>query len=240
MNTLINYDVPQWISTSFLLFFPIVIILITLLVKKSAPNDEQSRILWTVLGFCVLYLGYVTLCSFNGLFNRVSLPPSVLLYTTFPLAIFLFGVVINLKVYKTLVEKALLQDLIRVHIFRLIGVFFILLAFHDALPKPFALIAGLGDMITAITSLFVAKAVENQKPYARKLTYIWNTFGLLDILFTAIMANILTKISIDTGAMGVDTLAKFPFCYIPAFAPPTIIFLHFTVYKKLKLFFPNK
>jgi hypothetical protein len=47
------------------------------------------------------------------------------------------------------------------------------------------------------------------------------------------MANVLTKISIDTGAMGVDTLAKFPFCFIPAFAPPTIIFLHVSIYKKL-------
>jgi hypothetical protein len=230
---MITYNFPQWIATLFTVVFPIAVILIAFLAKKTAPIGNQNRVFYAVLGFYILYLGYVGLCSFNGLFDRVSLPPMVLIYTTFPLAMFLFGVVINLKIYKTTLDNALLQDLVRVHIFRLLGVFFVLLAVHDALPKPFALIAGLGDMITAVTSIFVAKAIENKKSYAKKLTYIWNTFGLLDILFTAIMANVLTKISIDTGAMGVDTLAKFPFCFIPAFAPPTIIFLHVSIYKKL-------
>jgi hypothetical protein len=230
---MITYNFPQWIATVFTVVFPIAVILIAFLAKKSAVIGNKSRAFYAVLGFYMLYLGYVTLCSLNGLFDRVFLPPLVLLYTTFPLALFLFGVVINLKIYKTSLENVGVQDLVRVHIFRLLGVFFVLLAFHDALPKPFALIAGLGDMITAITSIFVAKAIENKAVYAKKLTYIWNTFGLLDILFTAIMANVLTKISIDTGAMGVDTLAKFPFCFIPAFAPPTIIFLHVAIYKKL-------
>jgi hypothetical protein len=231
---MITYNFPQWIATVFTVVFPIAVILIAFLAKKSAVIGNKSRAFYAVLGFYMLYLGYVTLCSLNGLFDRVFLPPLVLLYTTFPLALFLFGVVINLKIYKTSLENVGVQDLVRVHIFRLLGVFFVLLAFHDALPKPFALIAGLGDMITAITSIFVAKAIESKAAYAKKLTYVWNTFGLLDILFTAIMANVLTKISIDTGAMGVDTLAKFPFCFIPAFAPPTIIFLHFSIYKKLR------
>ncbi|NJN34210.1 MAG: hypothetical protein HC817_08150 [Saprospiraceae bacterium] len=210
--------------------FPVAVISVALWLKKCRCGQAKSTF-FTVFGFFILYLGYATWCSFTGLFSAVSLPPSVLLYTTFPLALLLFGVVINLESYKMLLEKAALSDLVRVHIFRLIGVFFVILAFHNALPKSFALIAGLGDMITAITSLFVAKAIENKKSYARKLTYVWNTFGLIDIIFTAVMANVLTKISIDTGAMGVDSLAQFPFFFIPAFAPPTIIFLHVTILK---------
>ena len=230
---MITYNLPQWIATLFTFVFPIAVVLVALLAKKSAVIGNKTRAFYAVLGFFMLYLGYVSLCSFNGLFDRVFLPPTVLLYGTLPLALFLFGVVFNSKIYKTSLENVALQDLVRVHIFRLLGVFFILLAFHDALPKPFALIAGLGDMITAVTSIFIAKAIENKANYAKKLTFVWNTFGLLDIIFTAIMANVLTKISIDTGAMGVDTLAKFPFCFIPAFAPPTIIFLHVSIYKKL-------
>ncbi len=124
----------------------------------------------------------------------------------------------------------------RLHIFRVIGVFFVLLALHDALPKPFALIAGIGDVLTAISSVFVAKAIQDKKSYAKKLTYIWNIFGTVDILYTAIAANVLTKISIETGALGVDTLAVFPFCIIPAFAPPTILLLHWSIFKKLQNF----
>ncbi len=230
---MITYNLPQWIATSFLIVFPFAIFLIALLVKKSAPIGKENRLFYTVLGFYVLYLGYIATCSFNGLFDKVFLPPMVLLYGTFPLALFLFTVVINLKIYKTVLENTLLQDLVRVHIFRLVGVFFILLAVHDALPKWFAVIAGAGDMITAILSVFVANALENKRKNAQKWALAWNIFGTIDILFTAITANILAKISIETGAQGVDALAQFPFCFIPAFAPPTIIFLHVAVYKKL-------
>jgi hypothetical protein len=110
----------------------------------------------------------------------------------------------------------------------------VILALYNTLPKPFGLIAGIGDMLTALSSVFVAGAIKRNKPYAPKLTYIWNIFGTVDILFTAIAANVLTKLSIDTSVMGVDTLARFPFCIIPAFAPPTILFLHWSIFIKLK------
>jgi hypothetical protein len=148
--------------------------------------------------------------------------------------IFLFTVVIRSTSYKTILESLALEDLVKIHIFRLVGVFFILLAYYETLPKFFAIIAGFGDMITAITSIFVVRAIRGNKPYAKRLVYIWNTFGLADILFTALSSLILTKISIDTGAMGVEALAHFPFCYIPAFAPPTIVFSHIAIYQKLK------
>jgi hypothetical protein len=87
-----------------------------------------------------------------------------------------------------------------------------------------------------LSSLFVAHAIIQNKTYARRLTYVWNIVGTIDILFTAIAANVLTKISVETGAMGVDVLATFPYCIIPAFAPPAILFLHWTIFKKLKEF----
>jgi hypothetical protein len=237
MNQLANYPTPQWMAIAFLLVFPYAVFSVAFLARKHAPTAQENKVFYTILGFYALYLIYVSVGSFNGLFDRESFPPMILLYSTVPLAFFLFLVVIKMPIFQQILEKATLPDLVRVHFFRLIGVFFVLLAFHDALPKPFALLAGLGDMTTAITSIFVAKAIENKKPYARKLTYAWNTFGLVDIILTAVLANVLTKISIDTGAMGVDSLAKFPFCWIPAFAPPTIIFLHVMVYRKLKTWF---
>ncbi len=234
MNNLIPYFTPQWISILFLIVIPIPIILIAFLAQKGASENLKNTVFYSVLGFLAIYFSLVSIGSLNGLFNTVSLPPTVLLYTTFPYAIFLFGIVYNLKIYKNIFQNLQLEDLVGIHIFRLIGVFFILLAYHDALPNYFALIAGLGDMITAITSIFVVKAIRDKKPYSQKLTFLWNTFGLIDILFTATAANVLTKISMDTGAMGVDALAAFPFCLIPAFAPPTIIFLHVAIYQKIK------
>jgi len=234
MNTLTQYFVPEWIGVLFLTVIFIPTIMIGLMVKKAAPAGSKSNVFYAIIGFFALYFTYVTIASFNDMFVKVFLPPIVLLYCTFPLAVFLFTVVINLKIYKILLENLKLEDLVRVHIFRLIGVFFVLLAYQKALPGFFALVAGFGDIITAITSVFVVNAISNKKPFAKKLTFIWNVFGFIDILFTAVTAIVLTKISIDTGAMGVDTLAQFPFCFIPAFAPPVIIFLHIAIFKKIR------
>lgn len=234
MNPLIEYVLPQWISILFLVVIPIPVVMIALLARKGAPEAKKKAVFFGVLGFFILYFTYVIAGSFNGLFAKVFFPPIILLFTTFPLKLFLFAVIFNLAIYKVILKNSTLADLVSVHGFRLIGVFFLLLAFHDTLPKPFALIAGCGDMLTAITSVFLARAIRTKKTYSRKLTYFWNTFGLLDIIFTAVSAIVLTKLSIDTGSIGVDVLAQFPFCLIPAFAPPTIIFLHVAVYKKLK------
>ncbi len=231
-----HFDLPQWISILFLIVIPAPIILVALLAKKGAPNDKKTKVFYTVLFFFIAYFIYVSIGSFNGLFNKVFFPPIILLFTTFPLKLFLFTVVINLAIYKLILQNLKLEDLVKVHIFRLIGVFFLILAYYKTLPTFFAVVAGMGDVISAIVSIYVVKAITSKKAYSKKLTFIWNTFGLMDILFTAISAIVLTKISIDTGSMGVDMLAQFPLCFIPAFAPPTIIFLHVAIYKKLKSF----
>jgi hypothetical protein len=231
---MITYTLPQWMSTAFLIAIPIPLFLIAFLAKKGAPNAVSQKTFWTVLLSLLAYFAYITFASQKGLFSAVSFPPKVLLLTTFPYAVFLFGILIHLTVFKKHLANISVEDLVRVHIFRLIGVFFILIALQDALPKWFAFIAGAGDMITAILSIFVAKALENKAQNARKWAFAWNIFGAIDILFTAITANILTKISIETGAQGVDALAQFPFCIIPAFAPPTILLLHYCIFKKLR------
>lgn len=234
MNTLTPYFIPQWISVLFLIAIPLPFILLVLFIRNQAKKTSNRLAYVYVLTFFVLYLAFIAFASSRGLFNVVSFPPKVLIYTTFPYAFFLFVIVLNTTFYKKNIEHASLESLIKLHVFRVIGVFFILLAVHNALPKPFAFIAGFGDIITAVSSIAVAKAIQYKKKYAKTAAYLWNTFGFIDILFTAIAANILTKISIDTGSMGVDSLAVFPFCIIPAFAPPTILFLHWAIFQKLK------
>jgi hypothetical protein len=233
MTPLAQYFVPAWVAYCFLAVIFAPAIMVARVAREGAPVVRRQSVFYTIVGFFALYFGYVAFAGLSGWFNRVFLPPIVLLYCTVPLATFLFTVVINLGVCKTILGNLKLESLIKVHVFRFIGVFFVILAYHEALPKFFALIAGFGDMLTAATSILVARAVASQQPYAKRMALIWNTFGLADIVFTAVTAIVLTKISIDTGSMGVDTLAQFPFCFIPAFAPPTIIFLHVAIFKKI-------
>lgn len=230
--------VPNWVSILFLLTIPIPIFMIAHTAKRAAINAtlDQQKVRWiykSILIFYGLYFIYVSLLSFTGLFSENTLPPKILLYTGFPLLAFLLFVVSNLSLYKTIVQHATLQSLVRVHLFRLIGVFFLLTNAYGAIPTHFAYIAGVGDIITAVSSIFVAQAITNKKSYAKPLTVAWNIFGMLDIVSVLTTAIILTKDSIVTGTPGVVEIANFPFCLIPAFAPATILFLHLTIFRKL-------
>ncbi len=231
-----NYFTPEWLSWIFAFAIMIPVILISLFEKKNSPLQKQKQVFSVILIFFFCYFLYVFIAGKFGLFQVASLPPKILLLTTFPYAVFLFGIIDKLSITQKIFEKASISDLISLNIFRLIGGTFIILALYDSLPKTFAFIAGFGDVITAISSIFVVNAIKKQKSYAKNLILVWNTFGLIDIITTAVLANVFTKISMDTGIMGVDTLAKFPFSLIPAFAPPTIIFLHVFIYRKLKNF----
>jgi len=234
MNLLTQYPIPTWISILFLIAIPLPFVLITLFTYNAAKKINQHVISKIVILFFTLYISYISIASLNGWLNQVSFPPKVLLYSTFPYGFLLFAVLVNTKSYKSILHHTAIEDLVKLHIFRVIGIFFVLLALWNALPKPFAFIAGFGDIITAVSSIFVVKAIQNKKSYAKTLTLCWNIFGTIDILFTAIAANVLTKISIETGSMGVDSLAMFPFCIIPAFAPPTILLLHWAIFQKMK------
>jgi hypothetical protein len=234
MQYLIEYPIPEWVAALFLLAIPAPILLTMFLVKSAFNGSFAKRAFRTVGVFFSVYVIYILLLGHTGKFETVFFPPKVLLFTTFPFAFFLFLYVAKTSWFAGFIMQVALERLVGVHIFRLIGCFFLLLAFYDALPGWFAIIAGVGDVVTAITSIWVSDLIRRGHPDFRKITWLWNTFGLADILFTAVSANVLTKLSIDSGTMGVDTLATFPYYFIPALAPPLIVFLHYATYLKLK------
>lgn len=230
--------VPQWVSILFLLIIPIPVLMIANIARQGAINagfelQKPKQVFLYVLLFFAIYFCYVSTMSFTGLFQQNTLPPLIVLLTTLPLLIFFTLIVSNLKVYKKIIESLSLDAIVLVHVFRFIGIFFLILNAYGAIPTKFAYIAGFGDIATAVTSIFVAKAIKSKKRYAKKLTLAWNIFGILDIVSVLTAAIVTTKLSIETGSQDVLEITKFPFCLIPGFAPATILFLHFIVFKKL-------
>lgn len=223
-------QIPVLIPFAFLIAICFPVYTIASMAKKNA---QSNTLFYGILSFYAVYLLAVGIASLNGVFRENTLPPKIIQLTTLPLLVFLMGIVFNSGTYKTLLKNTPVDQFILLHRFRLIGSFFIVLMLFGLLPPVFALIAGSGDIITALSSIWISRLIKNKRKHANKLAIIWNTFGLLDILITSAMAITLTKISMETGALGVDILATFPFCFIPAFAPATIIFLHISIYKKL-------
>jgi hypothetical protein len=237
-----NYisNVPALVSISFAFVFPITIYFIAKTIKKGAikaqiSDNQANKLFWEVLLFFALYLTYVSSLAFTGLLSVNALPPRVLLFTALPLMIFFFGFIFNKPIYWKILDGIPLQSLVRLHIFRFVGVYFLIATYYNALPAHFAILAGLGDMATAFGAIFIAKAIEENKSWSRKATLIWNIFGFWDIVSVIISAILTTRYSIQhPESQSIVEIAKFPFVWIPSFAPVVIVFMHIAIFKKLK------
>ncbi|HWZ36514.1 MAG TPA: hypothetical protein VNW51_10160 [Mucilaginibacter sp.] len=223
---------PQWAVILFIPAFLYSIFFITKSAKMAALSTGmtpgQSRnIQLGIFGFYFIYLVYASILALNGLLDVDSLPPRAMVWAGIPLAVILFGFIGNTRLFKRLLHAITLESLIKIHIFRVVGVFFLVLYCYHLLPAKFAFFAGMGDIITAIFSYPVAKMVANRQRGWKIVVYIWSVFGVMDIIDLLVIA-------VTTGANGnLREMAIFPFVWFPAFAPATILFLHTSVFRKL-------
>ncbi|MEL6942770.1 MAG: hypothetical protein AAFO82_08885 [Bacteroidota bacterium] len=232
-------NVPTWVSILFIISFITPIYLIATVSKKAYLNagknkKEAKRIYRNMYVFYVIYLLGVAALSFFGAFTKNTLPPLILICTTLPLLLFYFLYVKRSSWFKTILENIPLADLVRIHLFRFVGIFFFINYHYDTLPKQFAYTGGGGDILTAVLAILVIYALNSRRKYAVSLTWIWNFIGLLDILSVLGTAVFITRTAIATGGEGVAQFGTFPFSWIPAFAPATIVFLHVVIFEQLK------
>lgn len=238
--TIFSAAIPAWVSILFMVTFPFYILFISRTVKNSGISTElgeakTKKIANGISIFGFAYLIFYSLLSLTGFLKVNSFPPRIFLVSTIPLILFYVFIVSRTATYKLILKHISLQALVRLHIFRLIGVFFLITYSYGALPRYFAITGGLGDMFAAATAIFVAYCIDKKKPYAFKLTFVWNIVALLDIINVAVSAVVTTRLSLATGSQSVTEIASFPFVWIPALAPATILFLHISIFRKLKL-----
>jgi hypothetical protein len=236
-----NYisNAPIWITILFILSFLYSIVIIAKPVKLAALNagitpSRSRNIQLGVFGFYVLYLAYVSILALKGVFYINLVPPKIMVLAAVPLTIILFAFIGNTPLFKKILRSITLESLISIHVFRLLGVFFMILYFYKLLPSNLALSAEMGDVITAIFAWPVARWVQQRRSWSIKAVYVWNIFGMLDIVNVLVIVGMMIQKSITNGAdAGLKELTIFPFAWFPAFAPGTILFLHMAVFRKL-------
>ena len=114
------------------------------------------------------------------------------------------------------------------HLTRLFaGIYFLLLCQRGQLPCAFAIPAGWGDIVIAILALAVVGAIRTN--FAKKLLLVWNTIGLIDIIFVVFSA-------LQFGLRDWQSMHAFrelPLSLLPTFLVPLIIVSHVLIFVRL-------
>lgn len=230
-------QVPIWVSILFILSFgTIPIFLIINVVKTTYLKCNLggcSKISKEIGLFYFSYFLVIAIVSLTGFFTKNAIPPRIMLTAIIPLFLFYFFYIQKTEWFKLVFKQVKLEKLVLIHTFRFVGAFFFVGYFYNALPKQFAFIGGTGDIISAVLAIPVFIAIKKKMKHAKSFVWIFNIIGLLDIISVLITATVLTRQAIENNTPGIEQFGTFPFSWIPAFAPATIIFLHILIFKKL-------
>jgi hypothetical protein len=114
------------------------------------------------------------------------------------------------------------------HLTRLFaGAYFLVLCQRGQLPCAFARVAGWGDIVVAILALAVVGALRTD--FAKSLLLIWNTLGLIDIIFVVFSA---FRFGLKDW-QSMHALREFPLSLLPTFVVPLVIASHVLIFARL-------
>jgi hypothetical protein len=119
-----------------------------------------------------------------------------------------------------LTPRSILLPILLLHSLRHLGLMFLTRgAVYPGIAPQFAYPAALGDLVTAILALASIPAVANGWKSGRRLVFVFNTFGTLDLVVAITLATVY-----DTAPyMG-------PAYWIPAFWVPALLVTHYLTF----------
>jgi hypothetical protein len=184
-------------------------------------KDSSKRIVTLVL------LGW--LCFAVGLsgwlYNASALAVAATVWTLTALALFACWKISPIRKWALNVD---VRWLVLLHVTRLFaGAYFLVLCRRGQLPCGFARPAGWGDIVVAVLALVVLGATRTR--FAKTLLLIWNTIGLIDIIFVVFSA---LRFGLKDW-QSMHALRELPLSLLPTFLVPLIIASHILIFVRL-------
>ena len=174
-----------------------------------------------------LWLIAATALGLSGLLRSVRPPgPQILIVglTGWLMACYWFG-----KSFRDWVKALDLRAIVALHLTRFVGFYFLWLYGRGELPYRFAVPGGWGDIIVAAGAVVIL-ASWSRFGARRPVLFIWNLYGLVDILFVVATA------AAEAMAMpaSMAALLRMPLSLLATFLVPLIISSHLLILARLR------
>jgi hypothetical protein len=117
-------------------------------------------------------------------------------------------------------------NLIRLHLWRLEGLVFLVLMVQRRVPALWAVPAGVGDVLVGATALWIARGL--QWPGGRRRAIAWTLFGMADLV-VAVALGVMTNpgpTQLFHTVPDAQMLTQYPLALVPAFLVPLAFTLH--------------
>lgn len=177
----------------------------------------------------LLWLGLVLILGADGAFSRGpgAFPLPILVGLLMPILVFLIAFW-TVGPFRDFLVSIDLPVMAGIQAWRFGGLGFIVLYAYGVLPGLFAWPAGLGDMAIGITAPLVIYALRRRPAFAASdLFWIWNLFGMLDLVVAVTLGALSSVLRIGISAeITTFPMGTMPLVLIPAFLVPVFLMLH--------------
>jgi hypothetical protein len=203
----------------------VVVVALFMVLWRERTSTRDARIAIVSGGVLSLWAVVATVLAYRGVFqprDAESVPP-VGINLIVVLSVLLVSLATSTSLRRLLTRQA---NLIRLHLWRLVGIVFLVLMVRGQVPALWALPAGIGDILVAVTAPWVARDLVT--PRGRRRAIIWNLFGIADLII-AVGLGIMTSpgpTQVFHTAPTSELMTHFPLALVPTFLVPLAFTLH--------------
>ena len=203
----------------------LVVVALFLVLWRERTSTRDARVAIVSAGVLSLWAVVATVLAYRGAFqpkDAETVPP-VGINLIVVLSVLLVSLATSTSLRRLLTRQA---ALIRLHLWRLVGIVFLGLMVRGQVPALWALPAGIGDILVAVTAPWVARDVDT--PRGRRRAIVWNVFGIADLI-VAVGLGIMTSpgpTQVFETAPTSEFMTHFPMALVPAFLVPLAFVLH--------------
>lgn len=198
--------------------------------SKEIVVARRLTILGVVVWFAAAFVAGVL-----GLVNQGTRPPVALaaLYVV-PILGFLaaYGASASFRAFARAIPLTLL---VGSHLWRFVGLGFVLAWIAGELPAGFSIPEGFGDIIAATGALVLLPMIRKGTA-SRGWLLAWNTFGLIDLVSAITMGVLYSEGPVgllSTPASNTAWMVTFPVSLIPTFFVPLFMLVHALIFQRL-------
>jgi hypothetical protein len=173
-----------------------------------------------------------------GLLDRVNQPgrqPTVILaFLAIPMLAAILAYATSAS-FREAANGLSLTLLVGSHLWRFVGVGFVLGCIEGVLPAGFGIPEGFGDIVAALGALLLLPSVRRGTASPGWLL-AWNAWGLVDLVSAIVVGILYSESTLGVLSPGTPTtrlMATFPVSLIPTFFVPLFILMHLLTFRKL-------
>jgi hypothetical protein len=209
------------------------------LALRTGLNGHARDALRAARGLTILAVGVWLAAALAagalGLVNQPGQPPLVLAgFLAIPIAGFLLADAAS-PAFRAFTETIPLGLLVGSHLWRFVGLGFVIAWLWGVLPAGFGIPEGTGDIIAAAGALALLRPIR-EGAVSRRWLLAWNVFGFVDLLSALTMGLLFSESAIGvlhTPTSNTTLMVAFPVSLIPTFLVPLFLLSHALIFRRV-------